>query len=828
MTSPFASAAPDLQSLGFSVVPLIPHDYAPHQGRGKCPGEYRSGGWQGMSKWQRFRDSTPSAFELGLWSKAPGANIGLMMGTVARKDLHVVSLDFDAKDPDALDTLLRSAPASPMVKRGQKGETRFYLAPKTLKSKPYDGPDGRLLDLLTGFDCRQTVIPPSIHPDTGLPYVWLAGPVRADELPVLTEDDMSALEEALEQCGWSRERKASPGRDRPARSMGNHIDPDDIWSETKAAALANLDKWVPALDLYGCRPARGGYEAVATWRASSTGRPIPERKHNLSIQRDGIKDFGTNDTYSAIDLVMAARDCDQAAATDWLRERLGLKDEGVVIALGAQLVSADTSQNACAGGQPNPVVPAETSQSRCSDHDLPEPLRPKPVLNATMAEQGIASLQAYALKSEPINVTPAGPANSTGPATDLPDHLTRVPGLVGDITNWIADSARKPQRAGALLAAVELVGTAAGRKFAGPTLTGTHIYGLFLAPSGAAKDHPLKCIGRVLHACTMGAHFGPSGFMSMSALINRITRQPLTLTCIDEFGSFLGRINGRKASTHEKAITGVLRTAWGSSFDTMAPPEWAGRVGEPIHSPALSIYGVSTHEEFFQNLEGGDVFNGFLNRFLILSTHTRVQEREPTADKMAVPASVVDGMLAIYTTGNPLTRATSHNAMADAPMLVVPWADKFAAGAYAALCEQIERMEADAVFFTRTAEMAQRLAVIRAIGCNPAAPRVSLEDMEWGRDVAMWSARETLEMARDYMVETQHQGEAQRVMRCCKRQTWTSYRDIARALNNRMRAKDLREMLDGLVDAGALEMEQQQPPAGGHKVKLYRVPASAS
>jgi hypothetical protein len=94
--TPFAQAASDLQALGFSVLPLIPHDYAQHQGRGKCPGEYRSGHWQGMGKWQRFRDTTPSAFELGLWSKAPGANIGLLMGTVARKDLHVVVLDFDA------------------------------------------------------------------------------------------------------------------------------------------------------------------------------------------------------------------------------------------------------------------------------------------------------------------------------------------------------------------------------------------------------------------------------------------------------------------------------------------------------------------------------------------------------------------------------------------------------------------------------------------------------------------------------------------------------------------------------------------------------------
>jgi hypothetical protein len=578
-------------------------------------------------------------------------------------------------------------------------------------------------------------------------------------------------------------------RDRPVRPAP--VDIDDIWSETKAAALGNLDAWVPALNLYGCRPARGGYEAVATWRASSTGQAIPDRKRNLSIQRDGIKDFGTNDTYSAIDLVMAARDCEQAEATDWLRERLGLKDDGVVIALSAPVSLANSDD----------------------DHDLPEPLRVKtPPITADIAP--IAPVIAA-----PVVQTAANGALNG----DLPDHLTRNPGLLGALTDWIADSARKPQRAGALLAALELVGTAAGRKYAGPTLTGTHIYGLFLAPSGAAKDHPLKCIGRVLHACTMGAHYGPSGFMSMSALINRITRQPLTLTCIDEFGAFLGRINGRKASTHEKAITGVLRTAWGSSFDTMAPPEWAGRVGEPIHSPALSIYGVSTHEEFFQNLEGGDVFNGFLNRFLILSTHSRVIEREPLADKMEVPAAVVDQMLAIYTSGNPLTRATSHASIADAPMIVVPWADKFAHGAYQALGERIERMEQDSVFFTRTAEMAQRLAVIRAIGIDPANPKVTLEDMDWGRDVAVWSAQRMVEESGEFMHENEHDQHMTAVRSIVRKAGEISRSDLVKRVHRQMDSRRLEGVIKMLIDGDMIhEARGPIPVSGGRGKTLYR------
>lgn len=787
--TPYQQAAPDLAALGFTCIPLLPHDFTQHQGRGKAPGEFRSGNWRGMSKWQRYRDSTPSQFELGLWSQWPNANIGLLMGTVARKDLHVVVLDFDAKDPDALDTLLRAAPASPMVKRGQKGESRFYLAPKTLKTTSYDGPDGRLIDRLTGFDTRQTVVPPSVHPDTGQPYMWLAGPVRADELPVLTDEDIEALEEALEQCGWETGGRAIHNRASRLRSDApNDIDPDDIWSETKAAALGNLDAWVPALNLYGLRPARGGYEAVATWRASCSGRNIADRKRNLSIQRDGIKDFGTNDTYSAIDLVMSAKDCDQAEATDWLRVQLGLKDDGVVIALGGGASFVQILDN--------------------SEDDLPEPLRVKAPDN----------------RPDVAIITPPEPQVSI--CGQLEADPFACPGLVGQIADWICDTALQPQRAAALLAALQVVGVAAGRTFGGPTKTGTHLYGLFLAPSGASKDHPLKCIDRLLRASTMGAHVGPGEYMSMSALVSRLNRQPLTISAIDEFGDYLARINGRKSSPHEKAITRTLRSAWGSSFDTMSTPEWAGRVGEPIFSPALSIFGVSTHESFFKGLDGDDVFNGFLNRFIIFTTMDRVEEVEPAKDKSIVPEEISNALVKIYTSVPPMSRATSHNAQSDGPLITVPWENglgSFAHKAYLAYRQTCMRRDEDAVFYTRSAEIAQRLAMIRAIGIGGAAARITLEDMDWGIALADMSARDTVSMARDYMSETQHQGEAQRVVRCCKRSTWTAYRDVARALNNRMRAKDLRDILDGLVDAGTLEMREDRPEMGGHKIKSYRL-----
>src|SRR5262249_42029681 len=111
------------------------------------------------------------------------------------------------------------------------------------------------------------------------------------------------------------------------------IDPDDVTAditphrELNNAALTRLSLWVPALKLYKCRPARGGDEAVAIWRPSSTGRPDQQRSRNLKISPQGIRDFGADTGYTPIDLVMIALGLELDAAFAFLSERLGWAPE---------------------------------------------------------------------------------------------------------------------------------------------------------------------------------------------------------------------------------------------------------------------------------------------------------------------------------------------------------------------------------------------------------------------------------------------------------------------------------------------------------------------
>jgi hypothetical protein len=69
--------------------------------------------------------------------------------------------------------------------------------------------------------------------------------------------------EALKLFGWQPEPEFHP------LPVGGESDADTPWRQLDEEALAGLDRWVPALELYRWRRKRGGYETVAYWRFSN-------------------------------------------------------------------------------------------------------------------------------------------------------------------------------------------------------------------------------------------------------------------------------------------------------------------------------------------------------------------------------------------------------------------------------------------------------------------------------------------------------------------------------------------------------------------------------
>lgn len=395
-------------------------------------------------------------------------------------------------------------------------------------------------------------------------------------------------------------------------------------------------------------------------------------------------------------------------------------------------------------------------------------------------------------------------------------------GLVGDIARWITDTARRPQPELSIGAALSIVGTVAGRQFSGPTKSGTHLYVLGLAPTGKGKDHPLQQISRIMAAAGFSQHVGPSEFISMPAVVNFLTRKPLSVCPMDEFGGFMKRINSKRASGFESSISKVLRTMWSSSFAPYLTPEWASKPSETIHCPSMSIFGASTPEQFYSAMEGAHLEDGTLNRFLLVTGRSNVRERDPLADAGEVPSDIVDRLRRIYFRSGEMAAAIRNDPGVDLSaqgyIKVVPWCADGSQKIYSEFGNEVEKImdrekEAGA-FYARTVEMSLRIATIVAIG-RMEDDQIRKEDIGFGVSVSRHSANIMATGAADYMSDNENQANAQKIIRAIKaRGGRCSYREIAQSMKNSVRSRDMRDLLAAMCDAGQLEKQEVKPPSG--------------
>lgn len=142
--------------------------------------------------WEKFSEEMPTAELIDAWCvDYPDANIGLVCGAAS----GIIAFDFDYEGSDqgkVEDILLQLLPPSPVRKCGKKKWTAFYRY-NGIGSTYFQRGKLRLADFLSSN--KQTVIPPSIHPDTGDAYRWITEAtlldVNAIDLPVI---DASILE----------------------------------------------------------------------------------------------------------------------------------------------------------------------------------------------------------------------------------------------------------------------------------------------------------------------------------------------------------------------------------------------------------------------------------------------------------------------------------------------------------------------------------------------------------------------------------------------------------------------------------------------------------
>lgn len=143
-----ATEAPKYWEKGMSVMPLKKMDKVPL-----------------IFKWQVYHDTPIPEDQKNYWVNFyPDNNIGLVLG----KQSDVTIIDIDTDDQNIIDAILKVLPPTPWVRIGRKGMALAYKF-SNLPTFRLDTAEGkRIVEYLSSR--TQVVLPPSIHPDTRLPY----------------------------------------------------------------------------------------------------------------------------------------------------------------------------------------------------------------------------------------------------------------------------------------------------------------------------------------------------------------------------------------------------------------------------------------------------------------------------------------------------------------------------------------------------------------------------------------------------------------------------------------------------------------------------------
>src|SRR6516162_2764551 len=133
-------------------------------------------------------------------SPQPGAGIGVRLGKQA-DGTYVVALDWD--DDEAATIAMNVWPPT-VTKEGQRGFTAFYRSSKPIPSRDFRLRGRAAVQVLS--DGRQTVVPPSVHPDIRRPYTWTSKytlyNISSGELSALPDDYIEKIEKILQPLGY--------------------------------------------------------------------------------------------------------------------------------------------------------------------------------------------------------------------------------------------------------------------------------------------------------------------------------------------------------------------------------------------------------------------------------------------------------------------------------------------------------------------------------------------------------------------------------------------------------------------------------------------------
>lgn len=406
----------------------------------------------------------------------------------------------------------------------------------------------------------------------------------------------------------------------------------------------------------------------------------------------------------------------------------------------------------------------------------------------------------------------------------------KLPGALGMVQDWINATSRKPQPAFATQAALAFGATVLGRRYTTTQNNWPSLYFLNIGKSASGKEHGKWALETLLEACKLDRLIGPAGYTSESGLLSALHKAPSHLAVIDEFGKYLEGASikqGSRAYSTLKALMeswarcdGVLRPQGYSTFG-LSSQEIAKLEERSVRNPALTILAMSTPESFFEAVGSAAARDGFLNRFLIVESDIGRQAGRFT-EQIQVPQEIIDWTHRVrYQTGvvNP-----DLNPGVTPETKVIPFSKPALELFHDFSTECIHLMDEYeqhglSEMFGRSAEIAMKLSLVIAIGCEAAV--IDEDHALFAVQYVRHHGKRTTERLILAVADSEFEATFNQVLELIKKagQVGMTVRDLHKC-SRRFRALDINgqnRLLATMVSSVDVSLVQYLPPSGRGK-----------
>lgn len=362
---------------------------------------------------------------------------------------------------------------------------------------------------------------------------------------------------------------------------------------------------------------------------------------------------------------------------------------------------------------------------------------------------------------------------------EAPETLLNAPGILGQMAAWVNATSNKPQPQFAVQAAIGFMATVLGRRYVTNNRNWPSLFLLNIGKSSSGKEHAKHAIEDALEQSDLGHLIGPASYTSDSGLLSSLMSQPSHITVIDEFGKVLEQASVKNNSRAQSTLRALMEV-WGRCHGTLRAQGYStfgltAKEAESLNdrivrNPALTLLAMATPESFFESIGTAAARDGFLNRFLIVESDIGRQPSQPFKD-IDLPDSIrewaqtVTAAVADETRGN-LESMDKGSALKATPTMI-PFSneadDAFEAFELVCLANMDQYEEHGlAEMFGRTREMAMRLSLIVAVGCN--AKVISGEHAAWAIQYCDYYASKTVERLRTCVADSEFDGLKRQVL----------------------------------------------------------------